>query len=105
MGSFLGSIELSTGSKIPGHDNEIPLVYRLTKTALQMLSKTLAMDLAGESIMSVTIHPGWVKTDMGGEQAPLTVDESTKAMVATLSSLDEKSNGLLFDYNGEVAAF
>ncbi|MCK5021902.1 MAG: SDR family NAD(P)-dependent oxidoreductase [Candidatus Pacebacteria bacterium] len=51
--------------------------YRISKTALNMYTKTLAFRLNGEIIIS-SINPGWVKTDMGGQEAELTSKESAK---------------------------
>ena len=63
MSSRLGSISESTGMTLP---------YATSKAALNMLVKGLAAHLAGRGIIVVALSPGWVRTDMGGAQAPLT---------------------------------
>jgi NAD(P)-dependent dehydrogenase (short-subunit alcohol dehydrogenase family) len=60
--------------------------YRVSKTALNALTRTLAAELAGSGILVNSMCPGWVKTDMGGSSAPLTVEQGadTAVWLATL---------------------
>jgi len=67
--------------------------YRASKAALNMLTKSLALDLAGEGFVCVVLHPGWVRTRMGGDGAPTTVEESARDLLATLQSLAPEDNG------------
>jgi NAD(P)-dependent dehydrogenase (short-subunit alcohol dehydrogenase family) len=66
-----------------------------------MASRNLALDLKPDGIISAVIHPGWVRTDMGGEGAPLEIEDSVRAMIETIESLDMESSGGFFDRNGE----
>ena len=50
--------------------------YRMSKTALNMGSRNMAHELAGDGITAVVLHPGWVQTQMGGAGAPLSIHES-----------------------------
>lgn len=61
--------------------------YRVSKTALNVLTRTLAAELAGENILVNSMCPGWVKTDMGGPSATRTVEKGadTAAWLATLA--------------------
>lgn len=61
--------------------------YRASKAALNMLTLQLAHELRPEGFCCVMVHPGWVKTDMGGPQAPLSPAQSAANMIALLGSL------------------
>ena len=70
-----------------------------------MLTKIMALELESSSIDVVGIHPGWVKTDMGGSNAALTVEESINAMLRVLSSFKKEENGCLLDFKGGKLPF
>ncbi len=92
ISSIMGSVELNEGGAYG---------YRMSKSALNMFNKTLAMELADEGFVSVVLHPGWVQTDMGGEQAPLEPEESIGGMIRVIEGLGRSDNGRFFDYAGE----
>ena len=72
--------------------------YRVSKTALNALTRTLAADLQGSGILVNAMCPGWVKTDMGGPSAPRTVEQGadTAVWLATLPG-DGPSGGFFRD--------
>ena len=74
--------------------------YRISKTALNALTKILSNELLSMGIKVNTICPGWVKTDMGGENATLTIEESTTQIVA-FALRDNFPNGQ-FLRHGEI---
>ncbi|XP_027232028.2 C-signal [Penaeus vannamei] len=93
MSSILGSIaDNDQGGLYP---------YRASKAALNAVTKSLSVDLRGSNILVTSIHPGWVKTDMGGKNAPLTVEESISGIISTLHSLNEEHNGEFVQYDGK----
>jgi len=97
MGSIMGSItENSSGNHY---------AYRTSKTATHMLMKGLAVDLAERGITTVSLHPGWVQTDMGGADATLTADVSAQGLKKVLLELDIEDSGCLFDYSGDKRAW
>jgi NAD(P)-dependent dehydrogenase (short-subunit alcohol dehydrogenase family) len=90
--SELGSIHHSTGGFLP---------YRASKAALNMLVKTLSNDENKRGVCLIALHPGWVKTDMGGPQAPLTPDISIRSMIGTIGRLEiAKHQGAYLSYDG-----
>ncbi|KAI8061732.1 4-dihydrotrisporin dehydrogenase [Gongronella butleri] len=94
ISSALGSIELN----LYGGD---AIAYSTTKAALNMLTKTWSSGLKDENFTIVAVEPGWSKTDLGGENAPLEVHESVTGMLNQLYKLDPLKNGTFFDYKGE----
>jgi NAD(P)-dependent dehydrogenase (short-subunit alcohol dehydrogenase family) len=92
MGSVMGSIsDNSSGGYY---------IYRSTKAAVHMVMKNLAIDLKGRGIIAVVFHPGWVRTEMGGANAPLTPEESAAGLYQVLTSLNNSDNGKFLDYQG-----
>ncbi|XP_065138761.1 C-signal [Paramisgurnus dabryanus] len=75
--------------------------YRVSKAALNMLTRCLAEDFKKDGILVMALHPGWVQTEMGGSTAPLTTAESVKGMLEVITSLTEKDSGTLLDWKGE----
>lgn len=72
--------------------------YRMSKAALNMASRSLAVDLRPQGVISVVINPGWVQTDMGGTNAPVPVAESVAAMIARFDSLTAEDSGRFLDW-------
>ncbi|MEZ4391599.1 MAG: SDR family oxidoreductase [Polyangiales bacterium] len=79
--------------------------YRMSKAALNMAGKSLAIQLRAESIVSVVINPGWVATDMGGEGAPLRVEDSVGAMIPRFDALTLEDTGRFLNYRGDDYAW
>ena len=74
--------------------------YRMSKAALNMATRSLAIDLADEGVIAVVLHPGWVLTDMGGESARLTVTEAVSSLIRTIEALDADRSGGFYDRDG-----
>lgn len=93
MTSLMGSIEDNrSGGSTP---------YRISKCALNMASRNLAHELADEEIVSVVLHPGWVRTDMGGAGAPLPAPDAVAALIRTIESLEMEQSGRFYDRDGQ----
>ena len=67
-----------------------------------MLTRSLSVDLEPDRILVTSVHPGWVKTSMGGPGAPTTVDESTISLLNTLQTLTAQHHGCFIDYQGKI---
>jgi NAD(P)-dependent dehydrogenase (short-subunit alcohol dehydrogenase family) len=91
ISSVLGSIEQNQGGYYG---------YRASKAALNMMNKSLALELAGDGFTCVVMHPGWVKTRLGGKGAQITTVESVSGMLEVIAELDAEDNGGFFDYQG-----
>lgn len=74
--------------------------YRASKAALNMVMKTLAVDLASRGILTVALSPGWVRTDMGGPSAPLDAATAVAGMRKVLSGLSASDSGAFIHYDG-----
>lgn len=79
--------------------------YNSSKSALNMITARLAKDLEGEGFTVLSICPGWNKTDMGGDQAPLDPKESTQTLLATVHRLGTGDSGRYIRINGETIPF
>ncbi len=92
ISSIMGSIKLSTGGSYS---------YRTSKTALNQINKIISAELAPQGFTSVVMHPGWVRTDMGGSAASLAVPESISAMLEVIEGLSVESTGKFYNYDGK----
>lgn len=93
MGTSLGSIADNSSGGL--------YAYRSSKAAVHMVMKSLAIDLAPRELLVVALHPGWVRTDLGGPAAPLRPDQSAKGLFKVLNNLTATDSGRLLSYTGE----
>lgn len=93
MSSSLGSIQDNVQGGL--------YAYRMSKVALNMATKSMSVDLKKDHILCVAMHPGWVRTDMGGSHAPLQIDDSCKQMLQTIQALNESQNGTFIQFDGK----
>lgn len=89
--SKMGSIALNSGGAY---------AYRSSKTALNMAVDCLSKDVQGEEIKTVVMHPGWVRTDMGGGGADLDTDASASGMKAVVDGMADAPTGRFMNYDG-----
>jgi NAD(P)-dependent dehydrogenase (short-subunit alcohol dehydrogenase family) len=81
------------------------IAYRSSKAAVNMVMRSLAIDLALRSITCVVINPGWVLTDMGGPHATLTPVESVTMLRGLIETLRPAQPGKFFNYGGREYAW
>lgn len=97
MSSAMGSVTDNTTGGSYG--------YRMSKAALNMATRSLALDLQPEGILAVVLSPGWVKTDMGGPQATTNVADSALGLIQVIDRLTPADSGGYFDYQGNRLAW
>jgi NAD(P)-dependent dehydrogenase (short-subunit alcohol dehydrogenase family) len=74
--------------------------YRLSKVALNMVGKNVANDLRGRGVTAVLLHPGWVRTRMGGAGGRISVEECVENQQRLLDRLTTADSGRFFNYDG-----
>ncbi|CAG5127988.1 unnamed protein product [Candidula unifasciata] len=87
------------------HGAGTALDYKCSKSALTMASILLARELKDSGILVAALHPGWVKTDMGGQGADLTLEESIQGCLNVIGSIGQENSGKLINYKGEVLPY
>lgn len=80
-------------------------LYSASKAALNMLSRALAKEMRPQGATLLSLHPGWVKTDMGGENADITAEESAAGLVTQLQRYRGKGGHHYLDYKGDALAW
>ena len=99
-----GQKKIITLSSIMGsiaeNDSSGDFIYRSSKAAVNAVMKSLAGDLKSEGITVAVLHPGWVRTDMGGPGAAIEAPESVTGMRAVIAGLKESDNGRFLNYDG-----
>ncbi|CCQ74044.1 SDR family oxidoreductase [Magnetospira sp. QH-2] len=76
-------------------------IYRTSKAALNAAMKSLSVDLLKRDVCVTMLHPGWVRTDMGGPNALIDVDESVSGLRKVLSKPAGELNGRFYNYDGQ----
>lgn len=79
--------------------------YRASKVALVMVSKSMSIDLAPYGVRVLTLHPGWVKTDMTLHNGLISIDESVSGMAGVIENVDRYSPGTFVKFNGEIIPY
>ena len=92
ISSKVGSIDDNSGGA--GY------MYRSSKTAVNQVVKSLSIDLAPYKIPVVALHPGWVRTDMGGPNGLIDVQESVSGLSHVIDRISMKQTGQFFNYDG-----
>jgi NAD(P)-dependent dehydrogenase (short-subunit alcohol dehydrogenase family) len=81
------------------------IAYRSSKAAVNMVMRSLAIDLAPRGITCVVVNPGWVQTDMGGPHATITASESVTKLRRLIETLGPAKSGKFFNYDGREYAW
>ncbi len=91
ISSQMGSIDDTSGGAV---------AYRTSKAALNMAMQASAAMLNADGIATVVLHPGWVKTEMGGSMAPLSPENSVKGMRQVIDTLAPTERATFLNYTG-----
>ncbi|MBM6595879.1 SDR family oxidoreductase [Microvirga pudoricolor] len=112
--AFLPHLRRAGGAKIVtltsrmgsmSHAKSDRIAYRASKAAANKIVQGLATDLLDEGIISVAMHPGWVRTDMGGTGADIAVEESAAGIVRVIDGLTLAETGSFINYDGSRLPF
>ena len=95
------SSQMASDTDAPGGS----YIYRASKAAALNLGRNLAVDLKPEGIAVGIYHPGWVRTDMGGNAAAIDVQESARGLMERFASLSLDSTGCFETWDGRAHAF
>lgn len=90
--SQLASIANNTGGS--------SYAYRASKAALNQFNRSLAAELKDEGFTCIAAHPGWVQTDMGGPNAPMTPPQSAEHLMKLVNEVKASQNGAFLNFDG-----
>jgi len=93
IGSQLGSQTIASGGSY---------IYCASKAAVLNVGRNLAVDLAPEGFSVGVYHPGWVRTDMGGDNADISMQESAEGLAARFAALSPETTGCYETWDGQA---
>jgi NAD(P)-dependent dehydrogenase (short-subunit alcohol dehydrogenase family) len=102
VSSILGSVSLQGTKGSPTYSTKL-FAYNASKAALNVLTISLAHELRGTKIKVNSAHPGWVKTDLGGSAAPMSVVDGAKTEVDLATLGEDGATGGFFHLGKEIA--
>lgn len=101
-GSWVVNISSQLGSMEVGLNGGRDVAYNVSKAALNMVTVCAARELEPNGIRTVAFHPGWVRTDMGGDSAALSTEESATGILGRIDTFTPDDNGGFFRWDGTV---
>ncbi len=97
ISSKMGSIEESWAS--------YGMLYRTSKASLNMVAKLTHADFSPRGVRVISLHPGWVRTDMGGPNAEVDAEHSVSGMREVIASSQQHPSGGFYDFRGKRIAW
>jgi NAD(P)-dependent dehydrogenase (short-subunit alcohol dehydrogenase family) len=94
MSSVLGSVTMPDAPELT--------LYKASKAALNSMTNSFISQLGEQKLTVLSLHPGWVKTDMGGEGADIDVETSTRGLIAQVNAYTGKGGHHFVNYKGET---
>ncbi|MEP1328348.1 SDR family oxidoreductase [Pseudophaeobacter sp.] len=95
------SSQMASHARAPGGS----YAYRASKAAALNIGRNLSTDLRSEGIAVGIYHPGWVRTDMGGEEGDITVEESAAGLITEFDALCIETTGCFHTWDGRIHAY
>ena len=114
MQALHGNLKLAENSKVVtvtsqmgalDLDMTVAYAYCTSKAALNKFMRMAAIEMAREGVAVCVIHPGWVRTDMGGPGADISPEESAQGMINVIAGLNAENTGSFWMWNGETHAW
>jgi len=96
---MIATVSSKMGS-IDDNDSGASYIYRSSKAALNAVMKSLSVDLRPRGVSVVMLHPGWVRTDMGGPGGLIDIPESVTGMRRVIDDLSLQNSGRFMNYDG-----
>ena len=97
MSSVLGSVTMP--------DSPDLALYKASKAALNSMTNSFVTQLSDQKLTVLSLHPGWVKTDMGGEGADIDVETSTRGLIDQVNAYSGKGGHHFVNYKGDTIAW
>ncbi|MFC6336784.1 SDR family oxidoreductase [Pseudomonas sp. CCM 7891] len=94
MSSVLGSVTIPDGADLA--------LYKASKAALNSMTNSFVVQLGDQKLTVLSLHPGWVKTDMGGENAHIDVETSVRGLIDQVNAYSGKGGHHFVDYQGRT---
>lgn len=95
-------VTISSQMGIMAHQQSNRIAYRASKAAVNKVMQGLATDLEPEGIAVMMMHPGWVRSDMGGQGADISVEESATGLVKVIDDLSLQTTGSFKAWDGQT---
>jgi NAD(P)-dependent dehydrogenase (short-subunit alcohol dehydrogenase family) len=81
------------------------IAYGITKAGLNQYTRYMSMNESNNHIVTISVHPGWLRTDMGTAAAPLSVEDGAHSVIETLQKITVNDNGRFMDRRGKDMNF
>ncbi|MBF95654.1 MAG: C-factor [Alphaproteobacteria bacterium MarineAlpha9_Bin4] len=98
-------ILISSIMGVQEHNGSNATIYRASKAAVNNIMVSISEEFKSKKIIVSSFHPGWVRTDMGGPNAPLSPNESASSLIKSFENLTFSSTGKFFNYDGSLINF